>query len=163
VHRLARGEQAPREPTRVAAHLFSTDAETFVAKPHLHEEVFGPVAIVVRGAGIEAATAVAACLPGQLTASLHAGPDDGPDARWLLPRLEARAGRVVFGGVPTGVAAAMHHGGPYPASTDAATTSVGAGAIRRFLRPVCYQDVPRWLLPVDLREAIAVDAMTATR
>jgi NADP-dependent aldehyde dehydrogenase len=98
--------------------------------------------------------AVARHLEGQLTATVHATADDRELAASLLPTLERKAGRVLFNGFPTGVEVshAMVHGGPFPATSDSRTTSVGATAIDRFLRPVCYQDVPAELLPEALRD-----------
>lgn len=117
------------------------------------EECFGPALVIARyGAEAEAVRVLEAAGPG-LTASLHAGERDEIAGR-LLGRLTDLAGRVVWNGFPTGVAVAwaMHHGGGYPASTDALHTSVGAAAIRRWLRPVSYQDVPEALLPAELRD-----------
>jgi len=96
--------------------------------------------------------AVAEHLEGQLTATLHLGAGDHADARSLLPVLERKAGRILVNGFPTGVEVsyAMVHGGPFPATSDGRTTSVGALAIERFLRPVCYQDMPAELLPPAL-------------
>jgi NADP-dependent aldehyde dehydrogenase len=95
--------------------------------------------------------AVAKGLQGQLTCTLHLSGADHAMARTLLPVLERKAGRILVNGFPTGVevADAMVHSGPYPASTNFGATSVGTLAIRRFLRPVCYQDVPVALLPID--------------
>ena len=92
---------------------------------------------------------MAARLEGQLTATVHADESDHDDAGKLLPILELKAGRILFNGWPTGVEVghAMVHGGPFPATSDSRTTSVGARAIERFLRPVAYQDVPKSLLP----------------
>ena len=92
---------------------------------------------------------VAENIEGQLTATVHADESDHDDARELLPLLELKAGRILFDGWPTGVEVghAMVHGGPSPATSDSRSTSVGARAIERFLRPVCYQDVPKSLLP----------------
>jgi NADP-dependent aldehyde dehydrogenase len=105
--------------------------------------------VLVRCAAIEEMVAVAAGLEGQLTATVHAEESDYQVAAELLPVLELKAGRILFNGWPTGVEVghAMVHGGPYPATSDSRTTSVGARAIERFLRPVCYQDVPDALLP----------------
>jgi alpha-ketoglutaric semialdehyde dehydrogenase len=93
-------------------------------------------------------------LPGSLTATLQTGDGDAKLVSSLLPTLERRAGRVIFNGMPTGVEVghAMHHGGPYPATTDARTTSVGSAAILRFARPVCYQDAPSGALPDELKD-----------
>ena len=98
---------------------------------------------------------IARGLPGQLTATLQTDPGDADLARRLLPILAQKAGRVLANGFPTGVevADAMVHGGPYPASTNFGATSVGTLAIRRFLRPVCFQDMPAALLPDDLAGA----------
>lgn len=117
------------------------------------EECFGPVLVIARyGDEAEVVRVLEAAGPG-LTASLHAGDRDELAGR-LLGRLTELAGRVVWNGYPTGVAVAwaMHHGGSYPATTDALHTSVGAAAIRRWLRPVSYQDVPEALLPAELRD-----------
>ena len=96
-------------------------------------------------------------LEGQLTATVHYDPSDRDAARALLPVLEDRVGRILFNGWPTGVEVghAMVHGGPFPATSDSRTTSVGSLAIRRFLRPVSYQDLPSDLLPAELRDDAA--------
>jgi NADP-dependent aldehyde dehydrogenase len=114
------------------------------------DECFGPVLVVVRYRD-ELFDLLDRVGPA-LTASIHADDDDLPLARRLIEALSKRVGRVVWNGYPTGVAVAwaMHHGGPYPATTDALHTSVGASAIRRWLRPVAYQDVPEHLLPAEL-------------
>ncbi len=93
-------------------------------------------------------------LEGQLTATLHLDAADIDSARRLLPVLERKAGRILVNGWPTGVEVcdAMVHGGPFPATSDARTSSVGSAAILRFLRPVCYQDVPDALLPQALQQ-----------
>jgi 2,5-dioxopentanoate dehydrogenase len=97
---------------------------------------------------------VAEHLEGQLTATLHIDSADYAQARRLLPVLERKAGRILANGFPTGVEVsyAMVHGGPFPATSDSRTTSVGAMAIERFLRPVCYQDLPADLLPPALQD-----------
>lgn len=133
--------------------LFSTDPETWLSTRALHDEVFGPMGIVVTVASQAERLAVARGLEGQLTATLHMEDADLSIARTLLQVLERKAGRLLANGFPTGVevADAMVHGGPYPASTNFGHTSVGTLAIRRFLRPVCYQNLPEALLPRDLR------------
>jgi NADP-dependent aldehyde dehydrogenase len=131
--------------------------ETALAEldPHLAHEVFGPVTVIVRypsGAVIDSATSAFASIPPSLTATVHHGESD--DALAALTALaSARAGRVVFNAFPTGVAVswAQHHGGPWP-STNALHTSVGATAIRRFLRPVTYQNAPAQVLPAELHD-----------
>ena len=154
---VARGLDSD-EPNRGQAGLFTTDADSFLAQPALHEEIFGATALVVRCRDAAQLTAVARSLEGQLTATLHLDADDARDAvlaRALLPTLERKAGRILVNGWPTGVEVthAMVHGGPWPATTDGRSTSVGTAAIERFLRPVCYQDLPDALLPEALREA----------
>ena len=118
----------------------------------LSEEVFGPLGLVVIAKDVGEMTAVAAALHGQLTCTLHLDAADSDLARRLLPILERKAGRILANGFPTGVevADAMVHGGPYPASTNFGATSVGTLSIRRFLRPVCYQNLPQDILPADL-------------
>ena len=94
-------------------------------------------------------------LEGQLTATLQLDDADLDHARALLPTLERKAGRLLVNGWPTGVEVcdAMVHGGPFPATSDSRSTSVGTAAILRFLRPVCYQDFPDSLLPQPLKQA----------
>lgn len=118
----------------------------------LAEEVFGPLGLIVVVDDIEEMRAIARSLQGQLTCTLHMDDADTEDARSLMPILERKAGRVLANGFPTGVEVCdtMVHGGPYPASTNFGATSVGTLAIRRFLRPVCYQNMPAALLPDDL-------------
>jgi NADP-dependent aldehyde dehydrogenase len=134
--------------------LFATDASDFMSDPRLAHEVFGSSSLVVRCPDVETLVSVSETLEGQLTATLHMEPSDGAIARRLLPILERKAGRILANGWPTGVEVghAMVHGGPFPATSDARTTSVGSLAIRRFLRPVCYQDLPADLLPQELRD-----------
>ncbi len=137
----------------VNADLLQTDAKTLLANPTLTEEVFGPSAMVVVCDSRAELLSVAESLQGQLTATVH-GTDRELDRFCdLFDILERKAGRLVVNGFPTGVevCAAMHHGGPYPATTDSRSTSVGTAAIKRFLRPVCYQNFPQELLPEPLR------------
>jgi NADP-dependent aldehyde dehydrogenase len=136
------------------AALYRCDAATFLATPALEEEIFGPASVMVVCRDEAEMLAVANHLEGQLTATVHAVAADRAHAASLLPTLERKAGRILFNGFPTGVEVshAMVHGGPFPATSDSRTTSVGATAIERFLRPVCYQDVPADLLPEELRD-----------
>jgi alpha-ketoglutaric semialdehyde dehydrogenase len=145
---VARGATADN-PTTCRAALFATDAANFQATEVLQAEVFGSSSIVVRCTDSTEMRLVAAGLEGQLTVTVHADESDHDEAARLLPTLETKAGRILFNGWPTGVEVgyAMVHGGPYPATSDSRTTSVGGRAIERFLRPVCYQDVPNSLLP----------------
>jgi len=135
--------------------LFEASAQRFMQHRELSEEVFGPSTVVVRcGSGDEMA-AVARCLEGQLTATIHGTPADLATHAWLVSILQDKAGRLVVNGFPTGVevCASMQHGGPYPATTDSRTTSVGTAAITRFARPVAYQNFPQSALPVELQDA----------
>lgn len=136
-----------------APALFSVDGASFLADPSLGEEIFGPAAIAVRCSSLVQMREVADALEGQLTATVHFEESDLEAVRALLPRLVRMAGRVVANGFPTGVevSPAMQHGGPYPATTDSRSTSVGAAAILRFVRPVAFQDFPRSLLPKELQ------------
>jgi NADP-dependent aldehyde dehydrogenase len=157
VQRIGQGLESA-EPNRGQPALYATDADRFLAQPTLHEEIFGATALVVRCRDAAQLAAVAEALEGQLTATLQLAADDIRDvalARTLLPTLERKAGRILVNGWPTGVEVthAMVHGGPWPATTDGRSTSVGTAAIERFLRPVCYQDMPDALLPEVLRDA----------
>ena len=136
------------------AALYEVEAADFIGNPELQDEIFGPAALVVRFDSEEQMLQAAEQLHGQLTATVHVKPADHALAAKLLPVLERKAGRVLFNGFPTGVEVshAMVHGGPFPATSDSRTTSVGASAIDRFLRPVCYQNVPEGLLPEALRD-----------
>ena len=145
---IARGP-ATDAPNAGRAALFAVDAGTFLSESTLHDEVFGASALVVRCADATETERVARALEGQLTATVHADDSDLPTAGRLLGILERTAGRILFDGWPTGVEVghAMVHGGPYPATSDGRSTSVGARAMDRFLRPVAYQNVPAELLP----------------
>ncbi|QIR85872.1 aldehyde dehydrogenase (NADP(+)) [Paracoccus sp. AK26] len=133
--------------------IYKTTAEEFLRDNTLAEEVFGPLGIIVTVSDDQQMLDVALAMEGQLTATLHMDDGDTDLARRLMPILEQKAGRILANGWPTGVevADAMVHGGPYPASTNFGATSVGTMAIRRFLRPVSYQNIPEALLPEDLR------------
>ncbi len=130
-------------------NLFETSGSEFLRDHALGEEVFGPLGLVVRVDSLDDMRALAMGLEGQLTTTLHMDDTDLEAARGLIPVLERKAGRVLINGFPTGVEVvdAMVHGGPYPASTNFGATSVGTLSIRRFLRPVAYQNVPESLLP----------------
>ncbi len=147
-------QPADASKTEATPVLFETDGATWLANRALAQEVFGPSAIVVRGRSPEELLKIAAALPGTLTATVHGSAEDLEQNRKLVSILETKAGRLIFNGYPTGVevSAAMHHGGPYPATADAKFTSVGTAAILRFLRPVCYQSFPNEALPPELRD-----------
>ncbi|HEY5856797.1 MAG TPA: aldehyde dehydrogenase (NADP(+)) [Aldersonia sp.] len=150
---VARGQEV-EGPNRCRAALFGTDAATFLGSEVLQQEVFGSSSLVVRCRDAAQVREVAARLEGQLTATVHADDADLDEAGALLEILELKAGRILFGGWPTGVEVghAMVHGGPYPATSDSRSTSVGSLAIERFLRPVAYQDVPAALLPTAVAD-----------
>jgi NADP-dependent aldehyde dehydrogenase len=153
VKTVARGQAAQAENFGQPA-FFSTDAASFLADPGLREEVFGASSVLIRCPEAATMREIIEDLEGQLTITLQMDEADHDYARALLPALERKAGRVLVNGFPTGVevAHAMVHGGPFPATSDGRSTSVGSLAIYRFLRPVCYQDFPAALLPEVLRE-----------
>jgi NADP-dependent aldehyde dehydrogenase len=136
--------------------LFEADVSLLLEQDELlQEEVFGPCTVVVQVADEAELRRAVAALRGQLTATLLADNDDLTTFGQLFSALEVKVGRVLLNGYPTGVEVcdAMVHGGPYPATSDARGTSVGTLAIDRFLRPVCYQNVPDALLPDALKNA----------
>ena len=129
--------------------LFSTTAANWMTQDALQKEVFGPMAILIVAKDMNEMRDLAHSLEGQLTCTLHLEAADIKDAQTLMPILERKAGRLLANGFPTGVEVcnSMVHSGPYPASTNFGATSVGTMAIRRFLRPVCFQNMPAELLP----------------
>ncbi|MGN4050765.1 aldehyde dehydrogenase (NADP(+)) [Pseudomonas sp. SM4] len=147
--------QADSAPNQGQAHVFVSDAVDFLADHNLQSEAFGAASLIVQCASVEEMRQVTEHLEGQLTATLHLDDEDEEQARALLPTLERKAGRLLVNGWPTGVEVcdAMVHGGPFPATSDSRTTSVGTAAILRFLRPVCYQNFPDSLLPTALKQA----------
>ncbi|MEV8467492.1 aldehyde dehydrogenase (NADP(+)) [Fluviibacterium sp. DFM31] len=140
------------EGRSAAPYLFEVSASNWLTDEALSEEVFGPLGLVIRVTDAAQMAQIAASFKGQLTATIQMDDSDIDLARELLPTLERMAGRVLANGFPTGVEVcdSMVHGGPYPASTNFGATSVGTLSIRRFLRPVCYQNLPEALLPADL-------------
>ncbi|RKP57600.1 aldehyde dehydrogenase (NADP(+)) [Pararobbsia silviterrae] len=138
----ANDELAPPRPA-----LARTDAKTFIAEHALQEEVFGPACLLVRVRSADEVLDVLTAVGGTLTVTLWGAETDSPDVRRIARRATQIAGRVLFGGVPTGVAVtgAQQHGGPWPASTQPFTTSVGYAAMERFLRPVALQSAPAWV------------------
>ncbi len=154
--RTVRGEVvAGEEGAQARPTLFVTDAPTFLEHHALREEVFGPATVVVRCDSREQLEDVARAMDGQLTATLHGTPADLAEHASLVSVLERKAGRLIVNGFPTGVevCSSMQHGGPYPATTDARSTSVGTAAIERFARPVAYQNFPPSALPLELQDA----------
>ena len=139
--------------------IASVDAQTFLSNPKLHEEVFGPYSLLVTYETKEELDTIVNSLEGQLTSTIIGEDSEFENYLNVIDALESRSGRVIFNGVPTGVEVcdSMQHGGPYPAATDSRFTSVGTGAIRRFVRPVSYQDYPQNLLPEELRNENALN------
>ncbi|MBI1905103.1 MAG: aldehyde dehydrogenase (NADP(+)) [Rhodocyclales bacterium] len=135
--------------------VFETTGAVLRERPEIAHEVFGPATLLVRCASADELLAIVARLDGQLTATVHAQAQELSAWPRLVPLLARKAGRVLFGGYPTGVEVshAMVHGGPYPAASDARTTSVGSAAMLRFARPVCFQGWPDELLPPALQRA----------
>ncbi|MDB5568550.1 MAG: 2,5-dioxovalerate dehydrogenase [Tardiphaga sp.] len=133
--------------------LFEANAKSWLSDSTLHEEVFGPLGILIKARDTDQALEIARSLEGQLTATLQMDAEDNEIARALFTIIERKVGRVLANGFPTGVEVsdAMVHGGPYPASTNFGATSVGTLSIRRFVRPVSYQNIPDDLLPSDIR------------
>lgn len=151
---LAQGSENAQLVCSAAAKLWRVSAGEFVKNQECQEEVFGPSALLVFYSGQNSLEELKNCLSileGQLTASLHAG--SGEDVRDIQELLLPLAGRLVFNGYPTGVEVchAMIHGGPFPATSDGRSTSVGSKAIQRFTRPVCFQNAPDGILPPALQ------------
>lgn len=137
----------------IGAVLLQSSAKTLISHPELAEEVFGPSAVGITCSSREEMLEIARNLKGHLTATLHGTLQDLEENRELIDILTTKVGRLLLNGYPTGVEVgyAMVHGGPYPATTDARSTSVGTAAIKRFARPVCFQDFPDHLLPEALQ------------
>jgi len=135
--------------------LFVTDAETFLSNHHLRDEIFGPSTLVVQCRSRAQMLNAANQLEGQLTATIHGLPEELQANHELVEMLATKVGRLVFNSFPTGVevAHAMTHGGPYPATSDGRSSSVGTRAVDRFLRPVSYQNFPDTALPAELQES----------
>lgn len=154
VTKVAEGVPAGELPNAAQAALYVTDAQRLLALPELETEMFGPASVVIRARDFEELRSVTEHMEGQLTVTLQIDAVDHADAQRLLPVLERKAGRILANGFPTGVEVchAMVHGGPVPSTSNPMFTSVGATAIDRFLRPVCYQDVPEALLPSAVKE-----------
>jgi acyl-CoA reductase-like NAD-dependent aldehyde dehydrogenase len=148
------GEAGVAPGAFLTATLLTAPAAAVVATPDLVEEHFGPASLVVRYGADEERDAVLNAIEGALTFTLHAGAQEGAELAPLQWRMADRVGRILWNGYPTGVAVtpAMHHGGPYPATTSSLHTSVGTAAIRRFQRPVAFQDAPQEALPPALRD-----------
>ena len=153
VNGLAKADAA--SPAQAGAALFQTTAKTFLSNHELMDEVFGPSTLVVECASPAQMLEAVNRLEGQLTATIHATPEELEKNQDLIFALSLKAGRLVYNGFPTGVevAHAMTHGGPYPATSDGRSTSVGTRAIGRFQRPLSFQSFPDSVLPQELQEA----------
>ena len=138
---------------RAPATIFNTDSKTFQQQHVLREEVFGPSSLLVNCGSTEELEQIARSLAGQLTATIHGTEEDLMEHAGLVAILREKAGRLIFNQFPTGVEVcpSMQHGGPYPATTDSRFTSVGTFAIKRFVRPLAFQNFPDAALPVELK------------
>lgn len=150
---LAKGRNEG-EGSRGTPHLLHSTAALFLQKHELEEEVFGPSTLAITANNKLQLLQVAERLGGHITATIHGTEEDLQEYAELVTILEQKVGRLLINGYPTGVEVchAMVHGGPYPATTDSRTTSVGTLAIHRFTRPVCYQNFPQSLLPAELKD-----------
>lgn len=153
VELIGQGTPGPTENAPAPA-IFGTGVDQFTSNHVLHEEIFGAASLVIRYSSTDDLLAAAGRIEGQLTATLQLNEGDYPTAAPLIPVLEQKVGRIIVNGWPTGVEVghAMVHGGPFPATSDSRTTSVGTLAINRFLRPVAYQNIPQELLPAPLQD-----------
>ena len=150
---LVSSAQSETDSQKAVPAVAAVEGTTFLSNPLLHQEVFGPYSLVIRCSDAAQMLDVAKHLEGQLTATLMATETDMRNHAELVKAAEDICGRLIMNGVPTGVEVclAMHHGGPFPATTDARFSSVGADAIKRFARPVAYQNWPDSLLPEELK------------
>jgi alpha-ketoglutaric semialdehyde dehydrogenase len=139
----------------VGATVLETDAVSFLQDSELADEIFGPATLLIQHANRGEVLEIARNLEGHLTATIHGTEDDLQEFADLIAILESKVGRLIFNGFPTGVEVshAMVHGGPYPATSDGRSTSVGSQAIFRFARPVCYQGFPESTLPAEIQDA----------
>lgn len=151
-HSVAQTESTERIPS---ATVFTISASNFITNKHLHEEVFGPCGIIVECDSIAQLEESIEVLGGQLTITFAASPEDFKENPSLIARVQEKCGRLLFNGMPTGVDVvyAMQHGGVFPSTTDSRFTSVGPDAMKRFLRPVSFQNWPDDLLPAELQNA----------
>ncbi len=149
---LFMGEDASSE-NRGSSALFLVDAEDFIQNKELQTEIFGPASLIIQCRDDDALRRALKALTGQLTGTVLGDANDIDKYAYCIDILKGKSGRLIFNGVPTGVEVsyAMVHGGPFPATSDGRSTSVGADAIKRFLRPVCFQDCPPNLLPDALK------------
>jgi NADP-dependent aldehyde dehydrogenase len=155
VRKLAEGPPAAAAGCGAGAVVFQTDAENFLRDARLGRELFGPSSLLIHYSSRDQLLELAAGMQGHLTATVHGTEQDLQDYRDLVAILENKVGRIIFNGFPTGVEVchAMVHGGPWPATSDSRTTSVGTLAILRFARPVCFQGFPQPALPEELQDS----------
>ena len=140
--------------TEAAPNVFTVSQHDFIANKELSQEVFGPATLVVLCKNIDGISEILTQMEGQLTATVHATTDDEIVLAPIIALMKEKAGRIIFGGFPTGVEVcdSMVHGGPFPSTTDGRSTSVGSAAIERFVRPVAYQNFPQQFLPDALKD-----------
>ena len=140
--------------TEAVPYVFTVMQKDFIADKQLSHEVFGPATLIVLCKNVEEICAILKDMEGQLTATVHATTADEKQIQPVIDLMKEKAGRIIFGGFPTGVEVcdAMVHGGPFPSTTDGRSTSVGSAAIQRFVRPVAYQNFPQHLLPDALKD-----------
>jgi len=153
---LACSDEAPDvNRLEAAPHLFSTNPQGLLDDPMLLDELFGPVSTFASCGEPEELLTIANALEGSLSATIHGTEEDLREHHELVSILQKKTGRLIFNGFPVGleVCHSIHHGGPYPATTHSHYTSVGTRGIERFVRPVCYQDWPDSLLPIELQDA----------
>jgi NADP-dependent aldehyde dehydrogenase len=156
--RVLAAAPAAGDPARAQPALLMVDVARFLDEAALREEIFGPASLIVVADDAAEFERIAESLEGQLTATIHGTDEELREHSRLVAILQQKVGRLIFNGLPTGVEVdhAMQHGGPYPACTDARSTSVGTAAIARFARPVCFQDFPDAALSPALRNRNAL-------
>jgi NADP-dependent aldehyde dehydrogenase len=153
VHLVAESQTEVKSNEGLPA-IATASGEAFLNNPVLHQEVFGPYSLVIRCKDRDEMVEVAKHLEGQLTSTLMATEKDIKENEELVDAVKNICGRFILNGVPTGVEVclSMHHGGPFPATTDSRFTSVGADGIKRFARPISFQNWPNSLLPDELKD-----------
>jgi len=146
--------EADLQKSEARPTVVSVLARQFLQNPTMHKEVFGPFSMLVKCANADELHQVVESVQGQLTSTLMAQGSDYTSFANTINILKEKVGRLVFNGVPTGVEVcpAMHHGGPFPATTDSRFSSVGADSIKRFARPISFQDCPVEILPEELKD-----------
>ena len=152
---VAKTKSADAKKLEADVTLLETNFSTWSSTQKLQQECFGPTSIIIRAKNLEELLEFARNMEGSLTATLHGTNEDLDTHKELIKLLETRVGRLVFNGFPPGVEIghATHHGGPYPATSTGAHTSIGLGSIQRFVRPICYQGCPDSQLPRELQDA----------